>query len=111
MADRLTDTDTLTTTVGRIRKAAADCSTAEAALRVLYPEAFDPKGFNTSQLDEDKDDIVWIDPADGERCSIICSRNGGNYRNRSFFLNDTYFTWELVKDDHDYTVLVPTRIE
>jgi len=54
----------------------------------------------------------WFLGCNWEDCYIskfdICIRTEGIYKNKAFYLNDLY-NWEIVKDDCDYLVLLPTK--
>jgi hypothetical protein len=59
-----------------------------------YIEIMKPKKYKYVNI-EKINDFLWV-------------RNQGMYKKQSFYLNSAYH-WEIITDDEDYLVLLPTR--
>lgn len=102
--------DELKITKEKVLEAAAKCSTAKATLQTLFPEVFkEEKYFDLTKLSKthflDNDDCI---KAGFTSNSAIQVRTGGTYAFKGFYLTNSC-NWEIVKDEVNDTVLIPTR--
>ncbi len=102
--------DELKITKEKVLEAAAKCSTAKATLQTLFPEVFEEdKYFDLTKLSKiqffDNDDCIR---AGFTSNSAIQVRTGGTYAFKGFYLTNSC-NWEIVKDEVNDTVLIPTR--
>lgn len=106
--------ENLTVTSDRVRQAAAMCPAAETVLKELFPDAFKSKEINLSLLEPtvarscgelftEKSTIAAVG-----KYKLIAIRNGGQYKNKAFWLYSG-FQWEIKIDNSDGSkILIPT---
>lgn len=63
------------------------------------------------KLEEDKSVEVPIVTAVNSKngITILCTRQGGEYKSKAFFLNNTLYNWELKTDNEGSLCLIPTK--
>ena len=103
---------TLIITKERVLEAASKCSTAKETLKTLFPEAFHNP--NAVDLNTGYGESGYLDVKTGTTPEFlkrgkIQIRKSGNYENQAFYLDTEDYDWELVHDDEDQLVLLPTN--
>jgi hypothetical protein len=94
--------ENLTITKEKVLEAASKCETAKATLKVLFPEVFK----------EDKylkfDGKFEVSNYPKELDCKMGPRMFSNYADKGIWLSKT-LNWEIVVDDQDELVLIPTK--
>ena len=101
----------------RVIAAAEKCSTAKDVLQTLFPEAFKEKEpeIDLTKLKTSRGDdrLIFTDEsaksAGLQNSFAFQVRGYGEYKNKAFFLCDTYLNWELRRDSLAQLCLIPTR--
>jgi len=96
------------TTPELILAAAAKCPQAKEALKTLFPKVFDHDlSFNedATGLLHDQTYYQMLGVANG--IAEICGRK--DLCNKSIWLDNRKYKWEIIKGDNNYSLLIPTR--
>lgn len=86
----------------KVLEAAKSCPNAKEVLNKLFPECFENNVNN--EIDLSKLTLIDENLIGNGKYWFIDSR----FKN-AFWLNDSYFNWELKMDNNGYLLLIPTK--